>query len=226
MRIILLGAPGAGKGTQAHFLQEAYQLPIIATGDMLRAAVAKKTELGLAAKAIMDAGQLIPDNIMIPLVRERISQSDCKKGYIFDGFPRTLPQAVSLREAGLDIDLVINFVIPDEVIIARLSGRRVHPGSGRIYHLEHSPPKVANQDDLTGEALIQREDDKEQVVRHRLNVYHELTEPLVNYYKTWAESEQAHAPEFFTLDATQDVQRIQEQLHQRLGGASYEHGYA
>jgi len=219
MRIILLGAPGAGKGTQAHFLQEAYQLPIIATGDMLRAAVANKTELGLAAKAIMDSGELIPDDIIIPLVLERVSQADCAKGFIFDGFPRTLPQAVALREAGLRIDLVINFEIDDQVIIARLSGRRVHPGSGRIYHIQHSPPKIHDQDDHTNEPLVQREDDHEHVVRNRLNVYHELTEPLVNYYKNWAASAEPDAPEFFTLNATEDVEHIQEKLHQRLGGA-------
>jgi adenylate kinase len=220
MRIILLGAPGAGKGTQAHFLQEAYQLPIIATGDMLRAAVANKTELGLIAKAMMDAGELIPDEIIIPMVKERVSQPDCAKGFIFDGFPRTLPQAIALREVGLHIDLVINFEIDDQVIISRLSGRRVHPGSGRIYHLEHNPPRVHNQDDHTQEPLVQREDDHEHVVRNRLNVYHELTEPLVNYYKDWAASNEPDAPDFFTLDATEDVERIQDRLHQRLGGAS------
>jgi adenylate kinase len=216
MRIILLGAPGAGKGTQARFIQDAYRLPIIATGDMLRQAVANKTELGLAAKAIMDAGKLIPDDIIIPMVLERVSQPDCEHGFIFDGFPRTLPQAQALREHGLNIDMVINFEIDDKVIINRLSGRRVHPGSGRIYHLEHNPPRNGEQDDLTGEPLIQREDDQEQVVRHRLSVYHDQTEPLVDYYKQWSQAAESSSPQFIPLNAAADLESIQTQLRQCL----------
>lgn len=216
MRIILLGAPGAGKGTQARFLQDAYRLPIIATGDMLRHAVANQTPLGLAAKAIMDSGKLIPDDIIIPMVLERVAQADCAQGFIFDGFPRTLPQAQALREKGLNIDLVINFEIDDSVIINRLSGRRVHPGSGRIYHLKHNPPAVDNHDDLTGEPLIQREDDHEDVVRKRLNVYHDQTEPLVDYYKQWSHSGETGAPQFVPLNAAADLELIQTQLRQCL----------
>jgi adenylate kinase len=216
MRIILLGAPGAGKGTQARFLQDTYGLPIIATGDMLRHAVANQTPLGLAAKAIMDSGKLIPDDIIIPMVLERVAQDDCAGGFIFDGFPRTLPQAQALRERGLNIDLVIDFEIDDQVIISRLSGRRVHPGSGRIYHLIYSPPAVENHDDETGEPLIQREDDHEDVVRKRLSVYHDQTEPLVEYYKLWSESQEAGSPVFVPLNAAADLDSIQTQLRQCL----------
>lgn len=216
MRIIFLGAPGAGKGTQARFIQEAYQLPIIATGDMLRQAVADKTPLGLAAKAVMDSGKLIPDEIIIPLVLERVAQPDCKNGFIFDGFPRTLPQAQALREHGLSVDVVINFEVDDAVIISRLSGRRVHPGSGRIYHVKHNPPQVENKDDHTGEDLVQREDDHEDVVRKRLNVYHEQTEPLVDYYLAWAQAKSKDSPQFIRLDAAAGVEKIQAQLRECL----------
>jgi len=212
MRIILLGAPGAGKGTQARFIQEAYHLPIIATGDMLRHAVANQTPLGLAAKAIMDSGKLVPDDIIIGMVKERLKQPDCQNGFIFDGFPRTLPQAhalaLALREIGERIDLVLYFKIDDEEIISRLSGRRVHPGSGRIYHLKFNPPQVAGQDDETGEPLVQREDDHEDVVRKRLNVYHELTEPLVEHYR------QDESVEFAKIDASEEVNAVQDTLHQ------------
>lgn len=216
MRIILLGAPGAGKGTQARFLHETYQLPIIATGDMLRHAVANQTPLGMAAKAIMDAGKLIPDDIIIPMVLERVAQPDCANGFIFDGFPRTLPQAVALRDKGLNIDLVFNFEIDDQVIINRLSGRRVHPGSGRIYHLHHNPPNVHNHDDHTGEPLIQREDDHEDVVKKRLSVYHDQTEPLVEYYRQWSQSKETSSPGFISVDAAADLDSIQTQLRQCL----------
>lgn len=183
MRIILLGAPGAGKGTQAKFLQQELRIPVISTGDMLRTAIAKKAPLGLAAKAIMDRGDLVSDDIIIELVRERSSQPECRKGYIFDGFPRTLAQARALKEAQLPVDMVINFVIDDEKIVHRLAGRRVHAPSGRIYHTHANPPQRHGVDDETGEPLVQREDDREEVIRSRLAIYHEQTEPLVQYYR-------------------------------------------
>lgn len=184
MRIILLGAPGAGKGTQAAFLCEQYGIPQISTGDMLRAAVAAGTELGNKAKAIMDAGGLVSDDIIIGLVKDRIAQPDCEAGCLFDGFPRTIPQAQAMVDAGISIDHVIEIAVDDEEIVGRLSGRRVHPGSGRIYHVDHNPPQTAGIDDITGEPLIQRDDDREETVRKRLAVYHEQTQPLVDFYKT------------------------------------------
>jgi len=184
MRIILLGAPGAGKGTQAAFLCEQYGIPQISTGDMLRAAVAARTELGNKAKAIMDAGGLVSDEIIIGLVKDRIAQPDCEAGCLFDGFPRTIPQAQAMVDGGISIDHVIEIAVDDEEIVGRLSGRRVHPGSGRIYHVEHNPPQTAGIDDITGEPLIQRDDDREETVRKRLAVYHEQTQPLVDFYKT------------------------------------------
>jgi len=184
MRIILLGAPGAGKGTQAAFLCEQYGIPQISTGDMLRAAVAAGTELGNKAKAIMDTGGLVSDDIIIGLVKDRIAQPDCEAGCLFDGFPRTIPQAQAMVDAGISIDHVIEIAVDDEEIVGRLSGRRVHPGSGRIYHVDHNPPQTAGVDDITGEPLIQRDDDREETVRKRLAVYHEQTQPLVDFYKT------------------------------------------
>jgi len=184
MRIILLGAPGAGKGTQAAFLCEQYGIPQISTGDMLRAAVAAGTELGNKAKAIMDTGGLVSDDIIIGLVKDRIAQPDCEAGCLFDGFPRTIPQAQAMVDAGISIDHVIEIAVDDEEIVGRLSGRRVHPGSGRIYHVDHNPPQIAGVDDITGEPLIQRDDDLEETVRKRLAVYHEQTQPLVDFYKT------------------------------------------
>jgi len=183
MRIILLGAPGAGKGTQAQFLTETYSIPQISTGDMLRAAVKAGTELGKKVKSVMESGGLVTDEIIIALVKERITQDDCKNGFLFDGFPRTIPQAEALVEAGILIDHVLEIYVPDEEIIKRLSGRRVHPASGRVYHLDHNPPKNPGVDDQTGEALIQREDDKEDTVRKRLDVYHRQTWPLVEFYQ-------------------------------------------
>jgi adenylate kinase len=183
MRIILLGAPGAGKGTQAKVLHQKLNIPIISTGDMLRTAINDKTALGLAAKAIMDRGDLVSDDIIIDLVRERIAKPDCTDGYIFDGFPRTLPQARALTDAQLPIDAVINFVIDDETIVQRLAGRRLHPASGRVYHTIFNPPAAPGIDDATGEPLVQREDDKESVIRSRLAIYHTQTEPLVDYYR-------------------------------------------
>src|SRR6056300_58581 len=184
MRIILLGAPGAGKGTQAAFLCKQYGIPQISTGDMLRAAVAAGTELGNKAKAIMDTGGLVSDDISIGLVKDRIAQPDCEAGCLFDGFPRTIPQAQAMVDAGISIDHVIEIAVDDEEIVGRLSGRRVHPGSGRIYHVDHNPPQTAGVDDITGEPLIQRDDDLEETVRKRLAVYHEQTQPLVDFYKT------------------------------------------
>lgn len=186
MRIILLGAPGAGKGTQAKFIMGAYAIPQISTGDMLRAAVKAESPLGLQVKDIMAAGALVPDELIIGLVKERIAQDDCKNGFLFDGFPRTIPQAEALFAAGVAIDHVLEISVDDEEIVQRLSGRRVHPDSGRIYHIAHNPPKQAGVDDITGEPLVQRDDDKEETVRKRLAVYHEQTEPLVSYYRELA----------------------------------------
>lgn len=186
MRIILLGAPGAGKGTQAKFIMGAYAIPQISTGDMLRAAVKAESPLGLQVKDIMNAGALVPDELIINLVKERIAQDDCKNGFLFDGFPRTIPQAEALFAAGVTIDHVLEIKVDDEEIVERLSGRRVHPDSGRIYHISHNPPKQPGIDDVTGEPLIQRDDDKEDTVRKRLAIYHEQTEPLVVYYRELA----------------------------------------
>ena len=183
MRVILLGAPGAGKGTQAGFITKKFGIPQISTGDMLRAAVKAGTELGLKAKSVMDAGGLVSDDLIINLVKERIAQPDCANGFLFDGFPRTIPQAEALRDAGVHLDHVLEIAVDDEEIVGRLSGRRVHPASGRVYHTEHNPPKVAGVDDLTGEELIQRKDDLEETVRHRLSVYHSQTKPLVAFYQ-------------------------------------------
>ncbi|GGE40899.1 adenylate kinase [Halopseudomonas oceani] len=183
MRVILLGAPGAGKGTQAQFICERFGIPQISTGDMLRAAVKAGTELGKQVKEVMDNGGLVSDDLIIGLIKERITQDDCVNGFLFDGFPRTIPQAEALVEAGIDIDRVLEIAVADEEIVARLSGRRVHPGSGRVYHVEHNPPKVAGKDDVTGEDLIQRDDDKEETVRKRLQVYHTQTKPLVDFYQ-------------------------------------------
>jgi adenylate kinase len=186
MRVILLGAPGAGKGTQAGFITKKFGIPQISTGDMLRAAVKAGTELGLKAKSIMDSGGLVSDDLIINLVKERISQPDCANGFLFDGFPRTIPQAEALQEAGVNIDHVVEIAVEDEEIVSRIAGRRVHPASGRVYHTEHNPPKVAGIDDETGEELIQRDDDQEETVRHRLSVYHSQTKPLVDFYQQLA----------------------------------------
>jgi len=186
MRIILLGAPGAGKGTQAGFITKKFGIPQISTGDMLRAAVKAESPLGLKDKNVMETGGLVSDEIIIDLIKERITQDDCANGFLFDGFPRTIPQAEALREAGVDIDHVIEIAVEDEEIVGRIAGRRMHPASGRTYHTEHNPPKVAGKDDETGEDLIQREDDKEETVRHRLSVYHSQTKPLVAFYQELA----------------------------------------
>ena len=183
MRVILLGAPGAGKGTQARFITEKFAIPQISTGDMLRAAVKAGSPLGLQVKDVMDSGGLVSDEIIIALIQERLQQPDCANGFLFDGFPRTIPQAEALRDAGVHLDHVLEIAVDDEEIVGRLSGRRVHPASGRVYHTEHNPPKVAGVDDLTGEELIQRKDDLEETVRHRLSVYHSQTKPLVAFYQ-------------------------------------------
>jgi adenylate kinase len=195
MRLILLGAPGAGKGTQAAFLCQKFGIPQISTGDMLRAAVKAGTEMGLAAKKVMDAGGLVSDDIIIGLVKERIAQPDAANGFLFDGFPRTIPQADAMKAAGVKIDYVLEIDVPDSSIIDRMSGRRVHVASGRTYHVTYNPPKVAGKDDVTGEDLIQRDDDKVETVTKRLDVYHEQTQPLVSYYSNWASTGDAAAPQ-------------------------------
>ena len=212
MRLILLGAPGAGKGTQAQFICEKFAIPQISTGDMLRAAVKAGTELGIAAKKIMDAGGLVSDDIIIGLVKDRLTQPDCSKGYLFDGFPRTIPQAQAMKDAGVPIDYVLEIDVPFDAIIDRMSGRRVHPASGRTYHVTFNPPKVDGKDDVTGEALIQRDDDKEETVRKRLQVYNDQTRPLVEYYSTWATqsnvADKVKAPAYRKVSGTGNVDDI------------------
>ena len=208
MRLILLGAPGAGKGTQAAFICKQFGIPQISTGDMLRAAVKAGSELGLAAKRVMDAGALVSDDIIIGLVKERIAQPDCARGFLFDGFPRTIPQAEAMKNAGVKIDVVLEIDVPDSAIIERMSGRLFHIASGRSYHVKFNPPKVAGKDDLTGEELIQRDDDKEETVRKRLAVYQSQTRPLVEYYSTWAATGDAAAPRCRKIDGTGSVDQI------------------
>ncbi|HEX2603746.1 MAG TPA: adenylate kinase [Oxalicibacterium sp.] len=210
MRLILLGAPGAGKGTQAGFIKEKFNIPQISTGDMLRAAVKAGTPLGLAAKKIMDEGGLVSDDIIIGLVKDRLKQPDCAHGYLFDGFPRTIPQADAMKEAGVAIDYVLEIDVPDEAIVERMSGRRVHPASGRTYHVRFNPPKVAGRDDVTGEELIQREDDKEETVKKRLQVYHDQTEVLVDYYNKWAQSGVPGAPKYRKIAGLGPVEQIRD----------------
>lgn len=216
MRLILLGPPGAGKGTQAAFITEKFGIPQISTGDMLRAAVKAQTPLGLEAKKIMDAGGLVSDDIIIGLVRDRLQQPDCLHGYLFDGFPRTIPQADALKHAGIPLDFVVEIVVPEENIIERMSGRRVHPASGRSYHTKFNPPKTAGIDDITGEPLVQRDDDLEQTVRHRLSVYREQTRPLVDYYSQWADSGAAEAPAYRQLSGLGSVEEIKDRVFQAL----------
>ena len=217
MRIILLGGPGAGKGTQANYIKEKYGIPQISTGDMLRAAVKAGTPLGLEAKKIMDAGGLVSDEIILGLVKDRIAQPDCSKGFLLDGFPRTIPQADGLKAQGVGIDAVVEIDVPDEEIIKRMSGRRVHLASGRTYHVMYNPPKVAGKDDVTGEDLIQRDDDQEETVRKRLNVYHEQTEPLVEYYSKWANSGQGDAPKYAKIAGIGSVDEIRDKIFAALG---------
>jgi adenylate kinase len=215
MKIILLGAPGAGKGTQAQFLTKKYDIPQISTGDMLRAAIKAGTEMGKMAKEFMDSGKLVTDEIIIGLVKDRIAEDDCKNGFLLDGFPRTIPQAEAVTAAGIEIDAVIEIDVPDEEIVTRMSGRRVHPDSGRTYHLIYNPPKVEGKDDETGEALIQRADDKEEIVKDRLKVYHDQTQPLVNYYQDQA-SKIANL-QYIRVDGTQDIKIVQETITNKLG---------
>ncbi|EOA04331.1 adenylate kinase [Herbaspirillum sp. BH-1] len=216
MRLILLGAPGAGKGTQATFIKEKFNIPQISTGDMLRAAVAAGTELGIAAKKVMDAGGLVSDDIIIGLVKDRLQQPDCANGYLFDGFPRTTRQADAMKEAGVAIDYVLEIDVPDSAIVERMSGRRVHPGSGRSYHVKFNPPKVEGKDDITGEALVQRDDDKEETVKKRLSVYHDQTEVLLGYYGKWAESGQPGAPKYRKIAGVGPVEEIRDRAFAAL----------
>lgn len=208
MRLILLGPPGAGKGTQAAYIIEEFGIPQISTGDMLRAAVKAQTPLGIEAKKIMDAGQLVSDDLIIGLVNDRLTQDDCGNGYLFDGFPRTIPQADALKAADIALDYVIEIDVPAEQIIERISGRRVHPESGRSYHIRFNPPKVEGKDDLTGEDLIQRDDDKEETVRNRLEVYQNQTRPLVDYYSNWASSGDSQAPKYIRIEGVGSVDEI------------------
>jgi adenylate kinase len=215
MRVILLGAPGAGKGTQATAIKEKFNIPQISTGDMLRAAVKAGTQLGLEAKKFMDAGGLVPDEVIIGLVKERIKDADCANGFLFDGFPRTIPQAEAMKQAGVDIDYVVEIDVPDEEIVKRLSGRRVHLSSGRTYHVEFNPPKVAGKDDVTGEDLIQRDDDKEDTIKKRLEVYHTQTEQLVGYYSQWA-AQGGKAPKYVRVHGIGSVEDIRDQIFAAL----------
>ena len=215
MRIILLGAPGAGKGTQAQFLTKKYNIPQISTGDMLRAAIKAGTDMGKMAKAAMDAGQLVTDEIIIGLVKDRIAEDDCKNGYLLDGFPRTLPQADAVTNAGIEIDAVIEIDVPDSEIVTRMAGRRAHLASGRTYHMIYNPPKVEGKDNETGEDLVQRDDDKEEVVLDRLKVYHNLTSPLIGYYKEQADS--INALKYITVDGTADITDVERAIVSQLG---------
>lgn len=216
MRLILLGGPGAGKGTQANYIKDRYQIPQISTGDMLRAAVKAGTELGKKAKEVMDAGGLVPDDVIIGLVKERIEEPDCEKGFLFDGFPRTIPQADAMKDAGVAIDAVVDIDVPDGEIIKRMSGRRVHLASGRTYHIVFNPPKEEGKDDETGEPLIQRDDDQEETVRKRLDVYHAQTEPLIGYYKDWESSGKAGAPQYIRIEGVGKVDEIRDGIFAAL----------
>lgn len=210
MRLILLGAPGAGKGTQANFIKEKYNIPQISTGDMLRAAIKAGTELGLAAKKVMDAGGLVSDDIMIGLVKNRLQEADCANGYLFDGFPRTIAQADAMKDNGINVDYVLEIDVPDELIVERMSGRRTHQASGRVYHTKFNPPKVADIDDVTGEPLVQRDDDKEETVKKRLSVYHNQTEVLLGYYNKWAQSGLPGAPKYRKISGVGPVEQVRD----------------
>jgi adenylate kinase len=216
MKLILLGAPGAGKGTQANFIKEKYGIPQISTGDMLRAAIKANSPLGVAAKKIMDAGGLVSDDIIINLVKERIKEADCAKGFLFDGFPRTLPQADAMKQAGVAIDYVVDIDVADSEIVTRMSGRRVHTASGRTYHIKFNPPKVAGKDDVTGEELVQRADDTEETVKKRLQVYHEQTKPLWDYYSKWEKSGEKNPPRCVRIAGVGSVETIRDNVFKSL----------
>ena len=218
MRLILLGPPGAGKGTQANFICERYSIPQISTGDMLRAAIRAGTPLGLEAKKVMDSGKLVSDDIIIALVKDRLTQTDCAKGYLLDGFPRTIPQAESMKAAGVAIDFVLEIDVPDGDIVTRMSGRRVHMASGRTYHVKFNPPKIEGVDDVTGEPLIQRDDDTEATVLERLDIYHSQTKPLVEYYTRWAATGDAHAPKSRKISGQGKVEEIRARAFDALSG--------
>ena len=210
MRLILLGAPGDGKGPQANFIKEKYGIPQISTGDMLRAAIKAGTELGLAAKKVMDAGGLVSDDIMIGLVKDRLQEADCANGYLFDGFPRTIAQADAMKDNGINVDYVLEIDVPDDLIVERMSGRRTHQPSGRVYHTKFNPPKVADTDDVTGEPLVQRDDDKEETVKKRLSVYHNQTEVLLGYYNKWAQSGLPGAPKYRKITGVGPVEQVRD----------------
>jgi adenylate kinase len=216
MRLMLLGGPGAGKGTQSAFITSKYGIPQISTGDMLRAAVKAATPLGLAAKKIMDEGKLVSDDIIIGLVKERIKQADCANGFLFDGFPRTIPQAEAMKNAGVKLDYVVEIAVDDEEIVERMSGRRVHPASGRTYHLKFNPPKVPGKDDNSGEDLIQRVDDEEETVKKRLDVYHQQTEPLIAYYSKWSANGDPQAPKYVRVSGIGKVDEIRDRIFAAL----------
>jgi len=217
MRLILLGPPGAGKGTQAEFIAERFGIPRISTGDMLRAAITSGTRLGREAKSVMEAGQLVSDDIILRLVAERIREPDCARGFLFDGFPRTLPQAEGLKKTGVEIDYVVEIAVDDGEIIKRMSGRRVHLPSGRSYHVEFNPPQAEGRDDVTGEELVQRDDDTEETVRERLAVYHQQTRPLVEYYSSWARSGEKAAPKYVRIDGSGSVESVKKKILEALG---------
>jgi len=217
VRLILLGGPGAGKGTQASFITQRYGIPQISTGDMLRAAVKAGTPLGMEAKKVMGRGELVSDDIILELVKERIKMPDCRNGFLFDGFPRTIPQAEAMKSSAVPIEHVVEIAVDDAVIIDRMSGRRVHPPSGRTYHVKYNPPKVEGKDDATGEPLIQREDDKEETVRKRLEVYHQQTEPLIAYYAKWAKEGDGRAPKYHRIDGVGGVEEVRDRVFRALG---------
>jgi len=220
MRILLLGMPGAGKGTQAQFLMTKFGIPQVSTGDMLRAAIKAGTPLGVEAKRTMDGGALVPDHLVVELVKARIKEPDCAKGFIMDGFPRTLPQAAALRESGIDVDFIVEIEVGDSEILRRMSGRRVHPGSGRTYHVEYNPPKVPGKDDVTGEPLVQRPDDNEETVRKRIATYHSQTKPLIAYYLKWAETGDPRAPKYVNIYGRGTVEHIRDKIFAALASKS------
>ena len=216
MKIILLGAPGAGKGTQSNFLKTKFNIPQISTGDMLRSAVANKTELGVSAKDFMDRGLLVPDDLIINLVKLRINEDDCKNGFLLDGFPRSIPQAQAMKDIGINIDYVIEIQVPDEDIIERLSGRRIHLESGRIYHIKYNPPKEEGKDDITGEPLIIRDDDIKETILKRLETYHHQTEPLVSFYSSWSNENIENSPVFISVEGTKSPNKVNHELNEKL----------